>query len=391
MGYERRMLCAGLVVLGCSASPSGDTTTLGGSTTVTAESSSSAGSSSTTRTEESSTAVDGSSSSSGGASSSESGTTGGPSADPGCPECIVLAEGLLGGRGIAIDPTHVYFTDQAAGTLSRVPKGGGDVEIIMPQLEAPYDVAVGGAWVYWTEYAAAGTVARTPSAGGVVEVFDDAADHPRSLAVGGTHVYWTTFGTATGGAWRAALSGGGRQQLLSAGAGISDIVIDATNVYVTSHDPDPMAGGATFIEPPPDMPAVGAIVSVPLAGDPGGTMTQILASGLAQPWGLAMSGDALFWANGDGSNGNHPNSVQSMQPAGSPATPIAAAQTAPWGVAADATAVYWTDSQEVKSASHAGGTPTVLATLQNNARSIAVDDTSVYWITQERVLQRPKP
>lgn len=384
-----RLLVVGLVAVACSASPSGSGTSFDGTSTGVAETSSSTSSSSTTSDDESSTAVDGSTSS--GGSSSESTTTGGPSDDPGCPECIVLAEGLQGGRGITVDTTYVYFTDQVAGTLSRVPKGGGEIQLLAPQLEAPYDVAIGGAWVYWTEFVAGGRVVRMPSGGGSMEVFDDDADHPRALAVGGTAVYWTTFGTNSGGAWRGALSGGAPQQLLSAVAGIADIVADNDYVYVTSHDPDPMNGGVGFIDPPPEGPTIGAIVQVPEGGDPGGTNTQILAPDLAEPWGLAMVGTSLFWADGDGSLSNQPNSVLSMQPTGSPTTPIAASQTAPWGVAADMTSVYWTDSTEVKTAPHGGGAPVVLATLQNNARSIAVDDTSVYWITTERVLQRPKP
>ncbi|HWB78613.1 MAG TPA: hypothetical protein VG755_26795 [Nannocystaceae bacterium] len=384
-----RLLVVGVTLVACSASPSGNGTTFD-PTTSGADTSSSSSSSSTTSNEESSTAADGSTSS-GGASSSESSTTGEPTDDPGCPECIVLATGLQGGRGIAVDPTYVYFTDQTAGTLSRVPKGGGAVELLAPQLQSPYDVGIGGAWVYWTEFVANGRVVRMPSGGGSMEVFDDAADHPRALAVGGTAVYWTTFGSNTGGAWRGALSGGAPVQLLSGVAGMADIVADNDYVYVTSHDPDPMNGGGTFIEPPPpEGPAVGAIVQVPEGGDPGGSNTTILAADLAEPWGIAMSGSALFWADGDGSSSDQPNSILSMQPVGSPTTPIAAAQTAPWGVATDMTSVYWTDSTEVKMAPHGGGAPVVLATLQNNARSIAVDETSVYWITTERVLQRPK-
>ncbi len=377
-------------MVACGESPAGDTTTSVDTSSTGAGSGSTAASQSSTTApgDSGTTAVD--STGGVGSSSSDGGSTGGAATDPGCIECVVLADGLTGGRGIAVDGTHVYFTDQSAGTLARAPKGGGDIELLASGLDAPYDVAVADGWVYWTEFVDAGAVARMPVAGGATEVFDDDDERPRAIAVDGSHVYWTTFGSGIGGVWRASLAGGTAEKLLGAYAGIADIVLDGTRFYVTSHDPEPGGGGVTFIEPPPPADSPGALVSVPLAGDADGTQQQILATDLAQPWNLAMVGGSFVWAQGDGPSANNPNTIMALAAAGGEASPVASDQAAPWGVAADADAVYWTDVTEVKSAPHRGGAPTVLATQQNEARSIAVDDAGVYWITKTRVLQLPK-
>jgi hypothetical protein len=181
------------------------------------------------------------------------------------------------------------------------------------------------------------------------------------------------------------------EQLVFAVSGIADLVIDAARVYATSHDPAPNSGGVGFIQEPPQEPAVGVVVSVPLAGDPDFDATTIHVFGVAEPWGLAKAGDALFWANGDGSGSNDANAVMSVDiDAGAPVV-LASGQNAPWGVAADDAAIYWTDFTEVRAMPQGGGEPVVLATTQANARSIAVGDDTVVWITTVRVLSRPKP
>ena len=371
-----------------STTGSADPTTTEGSTTAPSDTSSSTAPGSTSVTADGTTT----STTAMGTVDSTDGSTGDPpGSDPGCPECTVLVDGLEGGRGLALDATHAYYTDQNRGTVERVALTGGAPEVLAGDQLSPYDVAVDGGHVYWTNFSAAGGVYRMAKAGGEIELIDDYGGPPRSLVVDTTHVYWTSFASGDGGVWRRELALEAiSDRLLFAVAGIADLVIDDARVYATSHDPAPNGGGIGFIQEPPMGLAVGVVVSVPLAGDPDFDATTIHASGVAQPWGIAKVGDALFWANGDGAGDNNANAVLSVDVDAGPASVLASGQTAPWGVAADDTTVYWTDFTEIRSMPHGGGDPVVLATMQANARSIAVSDDAVVWITTVRVLLLPK-
>lgn len=391
-----RAVTAALAVLAACSSSSGDGST---STTGTTDPISTADPTTAPSDTSSSTAIGSTSTTDAttgttiGSVDSTDGSTGDPpAADPGCPECTVLVDGLEGGRGLALDATHAYYTDQNRGTVERVALAGGAPEVLATDQITPYDVAVDGAHVYWTNFSAAGGVYRMAKGGGAIDVLDDYSSLPRSLVVDATHVYWTTFASGGGGVWRRDLAlAATSEQIVFAISGVADLVIDASRVYATSHDPAPNGGGVGFIQEPPQEPAVGVVVSVPLAGDPDFDATTILASGIAQPWGLAKAGDALFWANGDGAGSNDANAVMSVDIDAGPAVVLASGQNAPWGVAADDAAIYWTDSTEVRAMPQAGGEPIVLATMQANARSIAVGADAVVWITTVRVLSRPKP
>ncbi|HET6582883.1 MAG TPA: hypothetical protein VFG69_05540 [Nannocystaceae bacterium] len=322
-----------------------------------------------------------------GASESSGGDTTGGAADPGCPECTVLADDLEDGRGIAVDATHVYFTDTSAGTILRASIAGGEVDTLVMGQAAPYDLAVDGEAVYWTNFAEAGSVQRVAKDGGAPELVDTNTPFPRAVALDATHVYWTGFTSDSGLLVRRPLTlDGSAQTLLSGSAGFAELVVGSQSVYVSSHDPT-TEGGVGFIEPPPE-DMLGAIVSVPIDG---GDEPESLAL-VAQPFGIALAGDGtLVWATGDGAAADGPQRIFRLELAAPPEEQLTPAQTAPWGVAADEESVYFTDHTEVKSVPVAGGDIVVLATMQDSARSIAVTSDSIYWITQTRVLARPKP
>lgn len=333
---------------------------------------------------------DGADTSSGpGSSSSSSGTTGDdttgepPIEDPGCPECTVLAVDLVGGRGLALDDAFVYFTDQDAGTVERVPKGGGPREILQDNQAQPYGVAVTPEHLFWTTFVEGGSVVRANLPDGP-PIPLSADDFPRMLQVAGDYVYWCTFDDLEGRVRRVERTGIGNppQTLVSVGSGVADLEVVGAFVYFTAHEPPPMPGLS------PEGNVFAAASDVPTdAGD-----LVALALEQAEPWGLAVAADTAFWVNGNGNPNDQPHRLLSAPLDGSAnPTELAQDQISPWGVAADAQHVYWTDYTEVRALPHAGGDPMVLAVQQNVARSIVVDDDSVYWITRERVLQRPKP
>lgn len=314
------------------------------------------------------------------------GTTGAGIDDPGCPECIVLVDGLMGGRGIDVDTDYVYVTDQAAGVVSRILKGGGEGGPIAEGQDEPYEIAVGDGYAYWTNFSAGGGVMRVPVAGGMVEVVEPVSNS-RGIAFSGGYVYWSTFSTDSGQILRRSAGLGAPVDVLAyQSGGIPDLVVDGDTVYFTSHS---NSDGTAFIEPPPMGPPEGRVLVATPTGDPFDPTALVVDQ--AEPWGIARSGGLVVWANGDGDGAFSPNRVQSKPTAGGPVSALAVNQLDPWGVAADEQHAYFTDNDEVKAVPLAGGEVIVLAEQQNQARGIVVDDQWVFWVTRDRVLQRAKP
>lgn len=312
-----------------------------------------------------------------------SGTTASEPVDPDCPGCIVLAEGLQNGRGLGLHADFVYFTDQSAGTVSRVPKGGGEVEELVDLQQEPYDVVATDEHVFWTTFVEGGSVwrANLPS-GPPIALSADA--FPRMMQLVGDHVYWCAFDDLEGRVRRVAIDGIGNtpETLVTVGSGVADLVVDANVVYFTAHEPPLMPGLA-----PPGVVYMAA-ADVPTAAFDLG----IVAPDQSEPWGITVAAGTVFWANGLGSPDDQPQSVVAApSTGGGRLTVLAGEQIAPWGIAADDALVYWTDFTTVKAVPHAGGEAIVLAQQQNIARAIAVDESDVFWITRDRVVQRPKP
>jgi sugar lactone lactonase YvrE len=61
-----------------------------------------------------------------------------------------LAADQAGPQGVAVDGDHVYWANNEAGTICRVPKAGGEIVVIATGQSRPVKVAVDDEGVYWT-------------------------------------------------------------------------------------------------------------------------------------------------------------------------------------------------------------------------------------------------
>src|SRR4029079_2605938 len=101
---------------------------------------------------------------------------------------IVLASGEVGAWAIAVDATNVYWTNQEARTVMKVPIAGGTpVRLAMGASTAqmPWDLVVDGGAVYWNYYASPGSVMTAPLAGREPAAGRSAQHRARDPAVGG--------------------------------------------------------------------------------------------------------------------------------------------------------------------------------------------------------------
>ncbi|MBW2452919.1 MAG: hypothetical protein JRI68_00315 [Deltaproteobacteria bacterium] len=124
---------------------------------------------------------------------------------------LVLALPLFGGpvqylavtqdqpATIAVDDTRLYWTTATAVMSLAIdePEADPEPEVVAAQLSAPNWLTAAGGHVYWSS-AAAGTVSRAPKAGGDVDTIATNQSEPGALVVDAVAAYWITYGTASG-------------------------------------------------------------------------------------------------------------------------------------------------------------------------------------------------
>lgn len=129
----------------------------------------------------------------------------------------------IGGyNGMAVDATHVYWAFHG---ISRVPKVGGVVQVIVADRPYASNIAVDDGFVYWTNVI--GIVERVPKNGGAPKAIGPHSFW-RAITVDATNVYAASDAIAPG-LYRLALAGAD-PQLLSDTASTS-VAVDADQIY----------------------------------------------------------------------------------------------------------------------------------------------------------------
>ena len=130
---------------------------------------------------------------------------------------------------IAVDGTHVYFTDDN-GNIKSILTGGGSVTTLGIGSGIPLGIVLNGSYLYWTEYN--GAVKKVPITGGAVTTLANlpvGAYNPGNLAVDGSYVYVMESGNP-GPIYKIPVNGG-TATLVSDNGNTWGIAVDNTNIY----------------------------------------------------------------------------------------------------------------------------------------------------------------
>jgi len=288
--------------------------------------------------------------------------------------------------GIAVDSTTVYLSQVDPSPLMTVPVGGGAASPLGVLQAEGHGLAVDEQRLYWSDGRSLLACDRSNCSDSAVILASGQIGITR-IAFDATNVYWTALsgslglghvmkvdkngGTPVDGASTDAggpADGGGAEDGSAASAdGASpvgapveiaaakwpyDVAVDATNVY--------------WID---QMQPNSGVLKAPIAGGPA---VQLAVTDPIEPMGIALGGDNVYFANGEGT-------VFEVSKTGGP-TQVVLSNLGqfPAGLATDATTLYVAASTKVVSIPLGGGAARTLATGIAGAGGIALDDTSVY-------------
>jgi hypothetical protein len=236
--------------------------------------------------------------------------------------------------------------------------------VVLAQVGMPFTMAVGGGYVYWTDFTN-NSVMRVLTGGdaGVAETIASMQPAPIGISVLSPHLAWANHGTG------AAAPGDVRTcnifgncmppTIISGAAGAWGVALDATTAYFTQ-------------------PSLGTVKSVPIGG---GTPKTLVTIAPSTPQDIVVDANNVYFTTGGAGQ------VMSCALAGCGSAPtvLASMEPGPAALAVDATTVYWVDqnSGNVMKCAISGcpGTPPMLASGGGSPTAIAVDATDVYWAT----------
>ncbi len=173
---------------------------------------------------------------------------------------------------MAGDENHVYFWREA--DLCRVPKSGGETEVMAKSQTHPRGLFVDDQGVYWSSD---GKIKWLSKDGASLKNIAVNEGFPHGVVADQTHIFWTAnYGHAI----RRVSRSGGEAQTLAEGDGHFrpiQIVQDEVALYWTA-------------------PSTNLVQTVAKAG--GAVFT--VPSNVIAPAGLAIDDEAIYWSNGDG-------------------------------------------------------------------------------------------
>jgi hypothetical protein len=319
----------------------------------------------------------------GGATTATGGTAGGGNVDGGPAIVVVTIDGgvptmLAAGpaKTIALDTTHVYWTDSATNGIFKIAKQGGESIALVPErTETEGPLAVGPTRVCWAR-STDGAILQVPIEGGTPVVVASQQFAPSGVAVDAANVYWTTYGnwfmsgTPKGTVMKASLETGVVTMIADNRTGAGAIAVDATAAYWSESGGGDTSGGTD------------AVMKVLLAGGSPVTLHQAFPNVDGIPYLIGIDGSSVYYRDGG---------LRKVPLSGGNVTTLLPAF--PWmvDVRVDGAHVYWVGTGAIMRVSVAGGPQMAIAT-GDQPSALAVDETHLYWTnTQGAVMALAKP
>ena len=245
---------------------------------------------------------------------------------------------------LALDETHVNFSEPAHGTVSRVPRCGGEVQTLVKGQDTPLQIAVDVEDVHWVNGGStptSGQLLRLAKGGGTAVVVANGLRQPWGLAMDDVALYADTHQ----GILRYLKASPSPGVKVAAAAAYPGIAVDETHVYWPTARAPKQGGDAVLLA---------------------------AASGTA--WCVAVDGESLFWTE-------YTHAVWRVPKAGGPKVQIL--PDGPWRcIAVDAQHVYAASDIGVSRVAKDGTDQKV---FQPGGVGIAVDDEDVFWANDEGI------
>jgi virginiamycin B lyase len=183
---------------------------------------------------------------------------------------------------VAVDATHIYWTNLRTETIGRANLDGSSVdENFVTGAHQPCGIAVDGNHIYWTNDVSSGSVGRANLNGTAPnQNFIPGVTSPAAVAVDAAHVYWTV-NVPSGAIGRANLDGTSPDESFIPGiTSPYQMAVDADHVYWTNDNTPATIGRANL--------------------DGTGTPNQSFMTGFpdGSAYGIAVDGQHLYWSEG---------------------------------------------------------------------------------------------
>src|SRR6185312_755975 len=179
------------------------------------------------------------------------------------------------GRSLGLDLDHIYWAGTSQ-TISSANLDGSDPQTLVSGQNGPIGVAVDASHLYWTNQND-GSIWAANRDGTSPHAISNAGLAGWDIAVGGDHLYWTVLGR--GAIWEANLDGSDPHAIVTGQAAPVGIAVNSGNLFwAAAH------GSAT---------GAGEIWQASLDG----SSPHAIVTGQDAPFGVAADGSHVYWTN----------------------------------------------------------------------------------------------